>query len=66
MPWLEYPRYDVRISGPLRAPEVFDAYSLREPMTRYLYQRFGVSIRVNGSCQEPCPHHSSIMVERVK
>ena len=66
MPWLEYPRYDVRIFGPVRAPEVFDPYSLREPMTRYLYQRFGVSIRVNGSCQEPCVHHNSILVERLK
>jgi len=65
MPWLEYPRYDVRITGPVRAPEVFDPYSLRQPMTNYLYQQFGVSIRVNGSCQKPCKDYESFVIERL-
>jgi len=65
MPWLEYPRYDVQITGPVRAPEVFDPYSLREPMTYHLYQQFGVSIRVNGSCQEPCKDYESFVIERL-
>lgn len=65
MPWLEYPRYDVRVTGPLRAPEVFDPYSLRQPMTDYLYQQFGVSIRVNGTCQKPCKDHESFVIERL-
>jgi hypothetical protein len=65
MPWLEYPRYDVQVSGPVRAPEVFDPYSLREPMTNYLYQQFGVSIRVNGSCQKPCKDYESFVIERL-
>lgn len=65
MPWLEYPRYDVQVTGPIRAPEVFDPYSLREPMTNYLYQQFGVSIRVNGTCQKPCKDHESFVIERL-
>jgi hypothetical protein len=65
MPWLEYPRYDVRITGPVRAPEVFDPYSLRQPMTNYLYQQFGVSIRVNGRCQKPCKDYESFVIERL-
>jgi hypothetical protein len=65
MPWLEYPRYDVRIVGPVRAPEVFDPYALREPMTNYLSQQFGVSIRVNGACQKPCNEHESFVIERL-
>jgi hypothetical protein len=65
MPWLEYPRYDVQVTGPLRAPEVFDPYALREPMTNYLYQQFGVSIRVNGTCQKPCKDYESFVIERL-
>jgi hypothetical protein len=65
MPWLEYPRYDVRVTGPVRAPEVFDPYSLRQPMTNYLYQQFGVSIRVNGTCQKPCKDYESFVIERL-
>jgi hypothetical protein len=65
MPWLEYPRYDVQVIGPVRAPEVFDPYSLREPMTNYLYQQFGISIRVNGSCQKPCKDYESFVIERL-
>ncbi len=65
LPWLEYPHYEVRVRGPVSAPEVFDAYALREPMTHYLNQEFGVSIRVNGNCQEPCVNQESFVVERI-
>jgi hypothetical protein len=65
MPWLEYPRYDVRVTGPVRAPEVFDPYSLRQPVTHYLYDQFGVSIRVNGTCQQPCKDYESFVIERL-
>lgn len=65
MPWLEYPRYDVRVIGPVHAPEAFDPYSLRQPVTNYLYDQFGVSIRVNGSCQEPCKDYESFVIERL-
>jgi hypothetical protein len=65
MPWLEYPRYDVKVVGPLRAPQAFDPYSLRQPVTNYLYDQFGVSIRVNGTCQKPCKDHESFVIERL-
>jgi hypothetical protein len=65
LPWLENPHYDVRIVGRLSAPDIFDPYSLRQPVTQYLYDQYGVSIRVNGDCQDPCVNHESIVVERV-
>jgi hypothetical protein len=65
LPWLEYPHYDVRVTGPVSAPAVFDAYALREPVTRYLNQQFGVSIRVNGDCQDPCLDQESFVIERI-
>lgn len=65
LPWLEFPRYDVRVAGPVYAPSVFDPYSLRQPVTDYLYQRFGVSIRVNGDCQQPCGSYQSFHIERL-
>jgi hypothetical protein len=66
LPWLESPRYDVRVTGPVRNPEAFDPYSLREPITKYLAERFGASIRVNGSCQEPCINQQSFVIERLR
>lgn len=65
LPWLESPHYNVQVSGPLHAPEVFDAYSLRQPVTQYLYDEYGVSIRVNGDCQEPCLNQDSFVIERI-
>jgi hypothetical protein len=65
LPWLESPHYDVRVSGPIHSPAAFDPYSLREPVTRFLSQEFGVAIRVNGSCQEPCLNQQSFVVERL-
>jgi hypothetical protein len=66
LPFLESPHYDVRIIGPVAAPAMFDGYSLREPVTRYLYGRFGVSIRVNGGCQDPCTNQESFVIERLR
>jgi len=65
MPWLEYPRYDVRVTGSVHAPEAFDPYSLQQPMTNYLYEQFGVSIRINGTCQKPCKDYESFVIERL-
>jgi hypothetical protein len=65
MPWLEHPHYDVRVAGTLEAAGVFDPYSLRQPVTNYLHDEFGVSIRVNGRCQEPCLNQESFSVERL-
>ena len=65
LPWLESPHYNVQVSGPLHAPAMFDPYSLRQPVTQYLYDQYGVSIRVNGDCQEPCLNQESFVVERI-
>lgn len=65
LPWLETPHYNVQVRGPVHAPGVFDPYSLRQPVTQYLYEQFGVSIRVNGNCQEPCLNQESFVVERI-
>jgi hypothetical protein len=65
MPWLSEPRYDVRVTGPLSQPAAFDPYSLRQPVTDYLYAQFGVSIRVNGACQKPCKDFESFVIERL-
>jgi hypothetical protein len=65
LPWLETPHYDVRVTGPVIQPAIYDPYSLRQPLTEYLNQEFGVSIRVNGRCQEPCLNQESFIVERL-
>jgi hypothetical protein len=66
MPWLSYPRYDVSVTAPLYQPSAFDPYSLRQPVTNYLYAQFGVSIRVNGTCQKPCKDFESFVIERLR
>jgi hypothetical protein len=65
LPWLEEPYYDVRITGSIHAPTLFDPYSLRQRVTDYLSHEYGVAIRVNGSCQEPCLNQQSFTVERL-
>jgi len=52
--WMYSPRWDVRITGPVREPEIFESYSLHTVMTRMLAMRFGLEIEVNGECQRPC------------
>jgi len=66
LPWMSSPNYDVNVTGPVHEPEAFDPYSLRQPVTEYLYQQFGVSIRINGACQEPCGRHETFLIERLK
>ncbi|HEX6637629.1 MAG TPA: hypothetical protein VF033_08220 [Steroidobacteraceae bacterium] len=65
LPWLESPHYDLRVRGPIHTPAAFDPYSLREPVTNYLSREYGVAIRVNGACQDPCVNQQSITVERL-
>ncbi len=65
MPWMSTPYYDISVVGPVHAPEKFDPYSLRVPMTRFLHDKYGLSIRINGACQEPCDDYQSIVVERL-
>lgn len=52
--WMYSPRWDVRITGPVREPEIFESYALQPVMTRVLAMRFGLEIEVNGECQRPC------------
>jgi hypothetical protein len=65
LPWLSSPHYNVEVRGPVSVPAVFDPYSLRRPVTDYLFREYGVSIRVNGACQEPCLNQESFVVERI-
>ena len=48
------PRWDVRITGPVREPEIFESFALNRVLTRVLATRFGLEIEVNGECQRPC------------
>jgi hypothetical protein len=60
-PWLIDPRYDLRISARIVAPGDFDAYALRPRLTKYLAERFGYEIYVNGRCQPPCGSYGVAM-----
>lgn len=52
--WLTGPRHDVYITGPVPAPEEFDTYALRQPLTQALATQFGLEIYDNGQCVAPC------------
>lgn len=52
--WLLSPRYDVRVTAPVREPESFEPYALRQVVTSMVAQRFGSEIHMNGQCQPPC------------
>jgi hypothetical protein len=60
-PWLIDPRYDLRITARIVAPGDFDAYALRPRLTKYLAERFGYEIYVNGRCQPPCGSYGVAM-----
>jgi len=62
-PWLVDPRYDLRIHARLVQPADFDAYALRPRLTKYLAERFGYEIHVNGRCQPPCGNYGVAMPE---
>ncbi|HLA71317.1 MAG TPA: hypothetical protein VK624_07385 [Steroidobacteraceae bacterium] len=59
--WLISPRYDVRVIAPVRDPEDFDPYSLRQPVTRLLAKRFGLEIHLDNKCQPPCGNYGVAM-----
>lgn len=52
--WLVDPRYDLRIRAHIVEAAEFDAYALRPRLTKYLAERFGYEIYINGRCQPPC------------
>lgn len=60
-PWLVDPHYDLRISAHITEPAEFDAYALRPRLTKYLAQRFGYEIYINGRCQPPCGNYGVAM-----
>jgi hypothetical protein len=59
--WLLSPRYDVRVIAPVREPEDFDPYSLRQPVTRMLAERFGLEVHLDNKCQPPCGNYGVAM-----
>jgi hypothetical protein len=60
-PWLVDPRYDLRIDAHIVEPADFDAYALRPRLTKYLAERFGYEIYINGRCQPPCGNYGVAM-----
>jgi CubicO group peptidase (beta-lactamase class C family) len=52
--WLTGERYDVRVSGRVIEPDEFDAYALREAITRKLAIDLGLEIYQGKKCQPPC------------
>jgi D-alanyl-D-alanine carboxypeptidase len=64
--WIASPRYDVRVSGAVPEPEDFDAHALRRSVTRYLAERFGLELYLNGKCQPPCGRRGMPMVEDLR
>ena len=61
--WLLTPRYDVRVTAPVREPEDFDPYALRQIVTRLIAERFGSEIHMNGKCQPPCGRYGVPLAE---
>lgn len=56
--WLQLPRYDVRVTAPIPAPEEFDTYALHQIVTKLLADRFGLEVYVKQQCQAPCGHYN--------
>ena len=61
--WIAWPRYDVRVSAAVPKPEEFDPHALRQSVTRYLAERFGLELYLNGKCQPPCGRHGLPQLE---
>jgi len=61
--WLLTPRYDVRVTAPVREPEHFEPYALRQIVTRMIAERFGSEIHMNGKCQPPCGRYGVPLAE---
>ena len=47
-------RLCTRIRAHIVEAAEFDAYALRPRLTKYLAERFGYEIYINGRCQPPC------------
>ena len=60
-PWLVDPRYDLRITAHIVEAGEFDPYALRPRLTKYLAERFGYEIYINGRCQPPCGNYGVAM-----
>jgi hypothetical protein len=61
--WLHWPRYDIRIQAQVPDPRDFDAYALRQNLTKTLSEQFGLEIYVNGDCQPPCGNYHLALAE---
>ena len=61
--WLHWPRYDLRIQAQVPDPREFDAYALRQNLTRALSEQFGLEIYLNGDCQPPCGNYHLAMAK---
>jgi hypothetical protein len=59
--WMISPRYDVRVTAPVRDPQEFDPYALRWPLTKLLAERFGLEINLDNKCQPPCGNYGVAM-----
>jgi hypothetical protein len=61
--WLLSPRYDVHVGARIVDPEDFDPYALRQRITQFLAERFGLEIHLNDRCQPPCGVYNVPMPE---
>jgi D-alanyl-D-alanine carboxypeptidase len=61
--WINWPRYDVRVSAAVPEPDDFDPHALRRSVTRYLAERFGLELYLDGKCQPPCGRYGMPMIE---
>jgi D-alanyl-D-alanine carboxypeptidase len=61
--WIDWPRYDVRVSAAVPEPDDFDPHALRQSVTRYLGEKFGLEIYLNSKCQPPCGRYGLPMIE---
>jgi D-alanyl-D-alanine carboxypeptidase len=61
--WIDWPRYDVQVSAAVPAPDEFDPHALRQSVTRYLGEKFGLEIYLDSKCQPPCGRYGLPMIE---
>jgi hypothetical protein len=61
--WLTTPRYDVVVRAKIREPEEFDAYALRQRVTKLLAEEHALTINLNSECQPPCGRYGLPLTE---
>src|SRR5688572_2128816 len=61
--WLTTPRYDIVVRARIRSPEEFDAYALRQRVTRLLAEEHALTINLNSQCQPPCGRYGLPLAE---